>query len=148
MRPQEAQSDSYKKLVQYGIEPTLNRLLILDVLKKSTHPLAAKDVLDSVLTSHAVNRVTVYRILDLLADKGVINRVSTGTRATRYCANSTSWTHGHSHFHCTRCGEVKCIDNHLLNIDETSLLDALPMQISNIDLRLDGICESCRTKHT
>ena len=133
----------YALLEERGVEPTLNRLLVLAALDDSRHPLTAKKMLDDILASHKVNRVTVYRILDLLVEKGVINRVSTGERAVSYCVRDSGWVHGHSHFHCTSCGKVQCIDNHTLKIDEDALLEKLPMRVSNIDLRFDGICEAC-----
>lgn len=133
----------YALLEGYGLEPTLNRFLVLSALDDSRCPMTAKEVLEATLVNHKVNRVTIYRILDLLVDKGVIHRVSTDDRAASYCFRESDWVHGHSHFHCTVCGKVQCIDNHTLNIDEDALLANLPMRVSQIDLRLDGVCEEC-----
>jgi len=130
-------------LTRTGLEPTLNRILVYSAVADSGRPLTAREILDRVLGDHHINRVTVYRILDLLADSGAVNRIAPVDGAARYCARGGRWPAGHSHFHCTRCGEVRCVDNATLHLDETALGNALAMQVSSVDLRLDGICASC-----
>ncbi|MFH1915497.1 MAG: Fur family transcriptional regulator [Pseudomonadota bacterium] len=128
-----------------GLEPTLNRILVFSAVADSDHPLTARQVLDRVLADHRINRVTVYRILDLLADCGAVNRIASMDGAARFCSRGGRWPRGHSHFHCTRCGEVQCVDNAMLHFDEKALGNALPMRVNSVDLRLDGICASCGT---
>lgn len=135
-----------KMLEEIDLAPTLNRLLVLAVLMDSDHPLAAAEVHRKLLSDHKVNKVTVYRILDLLEEKGVVNRISSGERAALYCLRRGRWTGGHSHFHCLQCGEVQCIDNEALRFNEDRVGHALPLEVSNIDLRLDGVCAGCRGK--
>ncbi|WP_285906946.1 Fur family transcriptional regulator [Pseudodesulfovibrio pelocollis] len=130
-------------LVGTGLEPTLNRILVYSAVADSDHPLTARQVLERVLADHRINRVTVYRILDLLADCGAVNRIASVDGPARFCSRGGRWPGGHSHFHCTRCGEVQCVDNAMLHFDEKALGHDLPMRICGVDLRLDGICASC-----
>ena len=130
-------------LARTGLDPTLNRILVLAAVAGSDRPLTAREVFERVLAEHRLNRVTVYRILDLLAENGAVNRIGSADRAARFCAGGGRWPNGHSHFHCTRCGEVQCVDNDALHIDARTLNAALPMHINAIDLRLDGICANC-----
>lgn len=143
---QDAFASARKILEQSGLDPTLNRILVLTAIARSPQPLTAKEVYKSVLADHKINRVTVYRILDLFAEHGVANKLSSGDRSFRYCARPGRWPHGHCHFHCTQCGAVQCIDKELLAIDEQDLKSRLSMDIENIELRLDGVCEECRHK--
>ena len=122
-----------------GLEPTLNRILVLSALTGSDHALTAREVFDAVLLTHRLNRVTVYRILDLLTENGVVNRVSFGEGVRRFCVGGH-----HSHFHCTGCDEVLCIDNSALQFDENSVGRTLPLKVSSVDLHLEGLCEKCR----
>lgn len=126
-------------LERTGLEPTLNRILIFSALADSPHPLTAREVYEAVLGEHKINRVTVYRILDMLADKGAVNRVSSGERALQFCTGRN-----HSHFHCTSCGCVQCIQNDALHFDEEAVASALPLHISTIALHLEGVCADCR----
>ena len=139
----DVQDTAREFLEQIGLEPTLNRMLVLSAITGSNHPLTAAEVHQKVLASHSLNRVTVYRILDLLAEHGAINKITAGERSFHYCANERK-NFGHSHFHCTSCGEVTCIDNDAIDFNEQAL--SLPRGVSNVDLRLDGVCPVCRSK--
>ncbi|WP_207261926.1 Fur family transcriptional regulator [Desulfovibrio sp. Huiquan2017] len=125
-------------LEQTGLEPTLNRILVLSAVVAHHRPVTAGEVHAEVLREHKLNRVTVYRILDLLAEKGAINRFNSGERAQHYCVGRN-----HSHFHCTACGRVRCIANEDLHFDESAVADALNLAVSHVDLHLEGLCPDC-----
>jgi Fur family ferric uptake transcriptional regulator len=146
MHTPDAHAAARSFLARTGLEPTLNRILVLSTVAGSHHPLTAREVFERILAEHRLNRVTVYRILDLLAENGAVNRINATERAVRYCARGGRWPNGHSHFHCTQCGEVQCVDNDTLHFDQKALGDTLPMRISSVDLRLDGICTACSGK--
>lgn len=138
-----AWDESRDVLESHGLDPTLNRVLVLAAMAASDHPLSAREVHDRVMAEHRLNRVTVYRILDLFAHHGVVSRISAGERGFRYCARPDRRPWGHVHFHCTRCGQVQCITNRAVDVGER-LADSLPMDIRNVELRLDGICDNCK----
>ncbi|XXJ18464.1 Fur family transcriptional regulator [Desulfovibrio caledoniensis] len=125
-------------LERTGLEPTLNRILVLSAVAAGQHPMTAAEVLAAILPEHRINRVTVYRILDLLAEKGAVNRFSTSERVQHYCVGRD-----HSHFHCTGCGRVQCIANEQLHFDETAVANALNLAVSHVDLHLEGLCPAC-----
>lgn len=144
MTEQASFSPSRDIIVRFGLDPTLNRILVLTILLESDHPLTAKEVYEDLCRTHRLNRVTVYRILDLLADKRVVSKISSGGRSFCYCACIERRLQGHSHFHCTRCGKVECIDKNLLALDEEAVKNRLALDVQHIELRLDGICTACR----
>lgn len=125
-------------LEQTGLKPTLNRILVLKAIVEAHGAPTAREVFETVTSEHDLNRVTVYRILDLLAEKGAVNRVSCGDRAHHFCVGRR-----HSHFLCTGCGEVRCIDNKTLHFDAEAVSHSLPMEISNVSLNLEGLCDKC-----
>ena len=135
-------------IVRFGLDPTLNRILVLSALSESDHPLTARDVYEELRHRHKLNRVTVYRILDLFAEKGVVSKISTGERSFCYCARFGRWPQGHCHFHCTRCGKVECIDKDLLALNPDELKNRLSLDVRHIELRLDGVCTACKEKGT
>ena len=122
---------------------TENRVLVLAALLDSTHPMSAREVFETTTKTQTINRVTVYRILDLLADRGLISRISSGERSYRYCAHQDQTPH--CHFHCLSCNEILCIENEAVTRSEQAL-KGLKLDIRDIDLRLDGICPTCRAK--
>ena len=134
-----------KTLEFHSLDPTLNRLLVLAALQGDDHPLSAREVFERVMARHRLNRVTVYRILDLFARQGVASKISVGERGFRYCASSERRPGRHVHFHCLRCGEVQCVSHRAAALAE-ELAQSLPLDIRNIELRLDGICDRCKQK--
>ena len=132
-------------LSRAGLDETLNRLLVLAELTAAGHPLTAREVHERVAAEHAINQVTIYRILDLFAKKDMVNRISAGERSWMYCARG-GHSRSHCHFHCTRCGQVSCIEPERLGLDEKRLATALPLEVSHIDLRLDGVCAACKCR--
>ena len=57
---------------------------VLEVVGNNSFPLSAKDIFNTLERNTGINRVTVYRILDLLVAHGVVDRLSTGGRACYY----------------------------------------------------------------
>ncbi len=145
MTEQGSVSRSREFIVRFGLDPTLNRLLVLTILLESDHPLRAKEVYAGLRQRHKLNRVTVYRILDLFAEKGVVSKISSGERSFCYCA-PFGRRPGHCHFHCTQCGKVDCIDKDLLPLDEEAVKNRLALDVRHIELRLDGVCRECKDK--
>jgi Fur family transcriptional regulator, ferric uptake regulator len=144
-----------------GLEPTPLRVAVLTRLLESERPLQALDVLAAVRGTHSMNKVTLYRILDLLVRHGLALRHSSGERAFRYCAItphaetpvsvSKPPPHRlvHCHFHCTTCGGMRCIDSRNVPLDCQALLDAVRVEPSHVDaveIRLDGTCPECADK--
>lgn len=135
--------DARLLLHSIGLSPTPNRVTVLAILMAATSPMDAREVFENAAATHPVNRVTVYRILDLFAEKGAVNKISTGERSYRYCARQARKPHGH--FHCVQCRSVICVESDAIASSESTLM-TLPLDIHSIDLRLDGICPSCRGK--
>lgn len=134
----DASETAHAFLEKAGLKPTLNRMLVIQVILGSDTAMTAREVYEAVVREHDLNRVTVYRILDQLSEKNVINRVSCGDRVQHFCVGNH-----HSHFRCTRCGEVQCIANETLHFDEKVLNSSLSMSVSDISLQLEGLCSRC-----
>jgi len=67
-------------LSKTNLEATPNRVRILEVVGNNSFPLSADDIYQILERSSNINRATVYRILDLLVDHGIVERISTGGR--------------------------------------------------------------------
>ena len=67
-----------------NLEAAANRVRVPEVVGNNSFPLSAEDIYKTLERSSTINRVTVYRILDLLVDHGVVERISTGGRAFYY----------------------------------------------------------------
>ncbi len=122
-----------------GVAATENRLLVVRALSGADHPQTPLELLAQL--SGRMNRVTLYRILELLVERGVVARHNAGERAFRYCLGRG--VTGHSHFHCTRCGATQCLDSALLEPGLSRILSGLPMRVDMAEVTLGGVCEGC-----
>lgn len=89
------------------------------------------------------DRVTIYRVLDRLADEGVIHKIVNVDGVIRYAAcqscNKTKHIHNHIHFNCEKCKSVTCLEG--VRPEYT-----LPKgyQINDANFMLTGICPNCK----
>ena len=97
-------------LQDYGIRPSLTRVLIYDYLRQHrTHPTA--DEIYSALSPEAptLSKTTVYNTMKLLSEKGVIKTITIEEQQARFDA----CTDTHGHFLCKDCGKVFDFDTEL-----------------------------------
>ncbi|MBU1039644.1 MAG: transcriptional repressor [Proteobacteria bacterium] len=123
-----------------GVAATENRLLVMRALSGADHPQTPLELLAQL--DGRMNRVTLYRILERLVERGVVARHNAGERAFRYCLGRG--VAGHSHFHCTRCGATQCLDSALLEPGLSRILSGLPMRVDMAEITLGGVCEGCQ----
>jgi Fur family ferric uptake transcriptional regulator len=122
---------------------TDNRLQVLEVIGSNHYPLSASDIYHTLERHTAINRVTVYRILDLLVENGLIERLSTGGRAFYYGLAPTIHHRPHAHFYCKKCGQMECLSPDSLTVDTSPLGKIFPGRIDKVEIRVDGICKNC-----
>lgn len=125
------------------LEATDNRLRILEVIGSNSYPLSAADIFKTLERHSRINRVTVYRILDLLVASGLVDRISTGGRAFYYGMAPNANHQPHPHFYCTRCGRMDCLTPDSLHVDTGGLWKTFPGRIDKVEVRVDGICQHC-----
>jgi Fur family ferric uptake transcriptional regulator len=126
-----------------GLGVTKNRVRVLEVIGGNNFPLSAGDIYKTLSRNDAIDRVTVYRILDLLVDRGLIERLSTGGRAFHYGLAPNDYHQSHPHFYCKNCGQMACLNPESLPVDFGPLSKTFPGRIDRIEVRVDGICRNC-----
>ena len=138
-----AECDYQGLLESVGLEPTQNRIMVLEVIGNNRFPLTASDIYATVDRTNSINRVTVYRILDLLVEKNLVERLSTGGRAAHFGLAPNENHAPHHHFCCTRCGRMDCLSPGSIDISSDRFSRTFPGQIERIEIRIDGVCGSC-----
>jgi len=127
-----------------GLGQTAHRLSVLEIIGNGAHPLSAQEILETLKQTQEVNRVTVYRILDLLLEKKLIERISAGDRSFRYGLAPNVNHQPHSHFYCIECGEMECLSPEHISLDTAGLERSFLGLIERVEVRFDGICQGCR----
>jgi Fur family ferric uptake transcriptional regulator len=140
------QCDYEQLLVDADLEATANRMGVLELVGNNAYPLSADDLYTILKRSRSINRVTVYRILDLLVKHGVVERISTGGRAFYYDLAPNDYHQPHPHFYCRSCGRMDCLDPRSLAVDTDTLRKTYPGRIEKVEIRIDGLCTSCEKK--
>jgi Fur family ferric uptake transcriptional regulator len=93
-----------------------------------------------------IDRVTIYRTLQVFTDKGIIHTIPGTDGSARYalCRSGCDAGHHHDnhvHFLCTCCGETQCLD-HVL-VPQVPLPDGF--EASRQEMMVSGTCIKCRT---
>ena len=135
---------NYKALLNASdLAVTENRLRVLEAIGNNDYPLSVGDIYRILERGPSINRVTVYRILDLLVDREVVERLSTGGRAFYYGLAPNDYHRTHPHFYCKNCGQMDCLDPESLAIETDALWKTFPGRIDKVEVRVDGICKNC-----
>jgi len=130
-------------LEESGLGPTPNRQRVLEVIGNNSGPLSSQQIFATLSRTDNINRVTVYRILDLLVEKGLVERISGGGRSYVYGLAPNENHPAHPHFYCKSCGNLECLNPQSLNVDLQSMQRTFPGLIENVEVRVDGVCKNC-----
>lgn len=137
------QCDYNELLVRAGLEVNANRLHVMEVIGANQFPLTAADVFHTVGRTQAMNRVTVYRILDTLVELKILEKITIGGRAAHYGLAPNENHPAHPHFYCKICGKLDCLTPESLSVNSENLLKTFPGQVEKIDICVEGICRNC-----
>jgi len=137
------QCDYSEILKSCDLGVTRNRLRVLKVIGSHNFPLSAGEIHKTLGRSTSINRVTVYRILDLLVERGLVQRLSGGGRSFVYGLAPSDYHPAHPHFYCKRCGHLQCLKPQSLKVDTRPMEHTFPGLIENVEVRVDGVCQTC-----
>ena len=103
-------------LKERGIRPTELRKEALRILFGAGRPLSWKDTFTR-FTGKRVNKVSLYRTLSLLEEKGLVHKILGTDGAWHYCAHLVDGKKcpgNHPHFLCLACGRMICLSDQAL----------------------------------
>jgi len=130
-------------LARQGLRATPVRLAVLEILRESSRAFKAQEILAIIRSRRRVNKVTVYRILEDFARRGVIRRLSLEGRVNHFelaCEHRPP----HPHFQCRSCREIQCLEPVPLSRMWAELQGPVGNQAEEIDIRVAGLCHKCR----
>jgi Fe2+ or Zn2+ uptake regulation protein len=131
-----------------GLRITPQRRRVLAAITDSDRPLTVQEIRGKALP--APDKVTLYRILDALVDKGLAHRAVGEDGVARFCLAAFDSpgcdAPGHGHLHCRRCGRMECIGPKELGMRVDHIEERLDIRIDAVDMRLDGLCRRCNSQ--
>lgn len=117
------------------------RDLVLKALENNVvHPTA--DYIYSLLRQSEPNisLATVYRNLNLLADNGVIKRISGLDGITRFDHNTSN----HYHFICSNCNKIYDVPADIVGDPAKEVLVRTGLIVESFDISFRGVCQNCK----
>jgi Fur family ferric uptake transcriptional regulator len=116
---------------------------IIDVLAGQSCALSAIEIEDELRASgRPTARASIYRVLDLLAEHGLVERVAVGEGQARFEPLHPSGHH-HHHLVCGHCGRLVAFDDPGLERAIDKLSDRLGIRVESHDVLLRGDCGRC-----
>ena len=135
---------NYREMLDgMGLDSTPNRLRVLEVIGSNPAPMGAQEIFETLSRTEGINRVTVYRILDLLSEKGLVVRLSGLGRGLVYGLAPNENHPSHPHFQCRSCGVLQRMQPASLNLALREAQRSFAGEITGVDIRINGICGNC-----
>ena len=135
--------DALLILQKAGISKTSQRLAVLDILFKATTPLSVNAIRQALETKANIDKVTVYRILSLFRQRGIIREISSAGGAN-YFEMATLENPLHPHFSCRNCGAFTCLAPLSFTQAPELILPKDDYSIDHIEINISGLCACCR----
>lgn len=130
-------------LDETGLRKTARRTAVLAVLEGAGCALPVQEIMHRLPSARRMNRVTLYRILDLLVEKGLAVRSCDAYGVHRFCLGERGGAGSCCHFQCRLCGRSECLPLDDFQLEKSPLLGAAHGRVESVEVRLDGVCESC-----
>lgn len=128
------------QLQQADIQPSYQRLLILDFL--STHPghYSAEDVYHQLHEqTPTLSRATVYNTLKTFAEKALLSTLDIEENVVLY----DIVLEPHGHFKCRQCNTIFNVN---FNFDQLAVADLEKFQVEEKAVYFKGVCPTCLLK--
>jgi Fur family transcriptional regulator, ferric uptake regulator len=116
---------------------------VIELLAGESCALSAVEIEDALRASgRPTGRASIYRVLELLADHDLVERVEVGDGVSRFETTHPGGGH-HHHLVCARCGRLVAFDDPGLERAIGRLSDRLGMRVDHHEVVLRGACEAC-----
>ena len=137
-------SQTLEELQRAGYRSGGARRSVIQLLGRQECCLTAQEIFDGLRAEgRGVGIASVYRILDLLADQGFVQRVEIGDAITRFEPAHAGGDH-HHHLVCNSCGKVEAFEDEGLEHALRQVERKTGYTTAGHDVLLRGACQDCR----
>lgn len=133
--------DPVNLLKEHSLKHTKQRVRVLEEIALDAVAISQPELEKKL--GKEIDRVTLYRILNIYEDKGILHRIMdrNGTANYAICSSSCSEKHHydeHVHFNCTQCSKIYCLE---IAIPKIKMPDGF--KAANLNTTAYGVCEKC-----
>ncbi len=132
-------------LAQAGYRRGGARNAVVELLDHQDCALTAQQI-DDLLRAQgrSVGRASVYRILEMLTELRLVQRIDVGQGVARYERQLPDGDH-HHHLVCDSCGQIEPFEDPALEQAIERISRRLSFAVDDHDVVLHGSCNGCRT---
>jgi Fur family ferric uptake transcriptional regulator len=126
-----------------GYRNGLARRAVVELLGQQDCCLTAQEIFDTLRADgRKVGIASIYRVLELLTEKGLLQRVDLGAGVARFEPAHSTGEH-HHHLVCSSCGRVEAFEDDALERALHKVESRTGYSIAGHDVVLHGACSSC-----
>ena len=130
------------ELREAELRATPARLGILEALEQSDLPLDVASLVKYLkINNIKADKVTIFRIMNTLTEKGLVKHVQLNEGKLRY---EYAMKREHHHFVCENCGNIEDISDCNISNLEKELTRKKGLLIKRHSLEFFGICKQCQ----
>jgi Fur family ferric uptake transcriptional regulator len=130
-------------LARAGLKHGGARQRIIDLLAYEQCALSAVEIEEMLREQDKpTGRASIYRVLDLLVDHGLLERVTVGQGLSRFERILPDGEH-HHHLVCEHCGGLVAFDDPELEEAIDSLPERIGLRVEHHEVVLRGACPDC-----
>jgi Fur family ferric uptake transcriptional regulator len=127
--------------VPLNFKKTPARLAVSKFLSSANTPVDAEQIIQYLRSQNLeTNKVTVYRILDILFKNQIIDRVEFGEGKYRYELKKNH----HHHLICNDCGKIQDVGGNVVEKLEKEIQKNKHFQVQSHSLEFFGLCSDCQ----
>jgi Fur family ferric uptake transcriptional regulator len=127
-----------------GLRVTGPRVAVLTTVAAAPSPLSHGEIADK-LADQGIDRATIFRNLQDLAEVSLVRRSDLGDHVWRYELAASGGAHpvdGHPHFVCSQCGTVACLSGTSITVKAPRAAPAT-VRKGTFEVQLRGVCDGC-----
>ena len=130
--------NNQKILQEKGLKTTTARVAVLNLLEKQNNPTDVFTIVENL--NDQADQATIYRILEVLTEKGIVNRLEFGEGKYRYELQKDD----HHHLICTNCGNISDIEDKYMDRIEAEIKKDKGFLVKSHSLEFFGLCKNCQ----
>lgn len=134
--------DCREELRDAELKVTPARLGVLSALEHADMPLDVHEIITFLEKAGIrVDKVTVFRIVNSLTQKGLATPIQLNEKKLRYEHSAKA---NHHHFICENCGAIKDISDCTIDVLEKNIQHKKGLLIKRHSLEFFGLCKNCQ----
>ena len=142
MRMNENHKDALLTLQHAGIAKTPQRLGVLNIFFAAKTPLSLNAIKKRLAVKVRFDKVTLYRILSLFKNLGIIREVTSRNGANYFEIAKDNPVH--PHFNCLDCGTLRCMEPLTFSQSRQLISPKEDYSVDHIEINISGLCAGCR----